>query len=639
MKLVPKMQSGGKYTPFFANYTVIQGPQSIFAGKGEQKSSKSSEKDSDKGRISEKDLFGLLKDVDGLPNEIDAIASKIQDMYRYHELSDGDIDISGLSGLYTKNIAEIKKANFNKKEYDKSYQIAEKNQGLEELAVTTSGKLVVYDKDKKMAQISVQEFMNNSDKYQPISNSNLLWLRAHDPQFINNNQIFDITNSAIGLSKIEELISKGMSSLGSSEQSSEGYTARSNGKVLQGLQVLEDAAAQQAIEQGGMTVDGLYKTKVITKDQKDQANAALKYIYQMLPDNAKAILQVHSGNSKDPMQGALDTIGNMIMSRSSSSYSISSDLQENLNLDGTKKDSKKGKGEKGLDDEDLNIASQFLAGYGNHERFTINPGTNMATIVQSNALPLVKKDGTPLGANATLQEVSQGQFSGILDWNNATMGGRKIDSSAFNQILISDGSIRSIDFPVDANGNPDLRPTTLEAKNKADTMFKEAGIDMDNAASRAAHSQEINQILESVGLSAAYDSQGNIVSGNWRRFGVMNGTADNRALGIDPLGGNNRLLSEITDETKIDNLLQIIQEKTDVDKVKFDKNDWGWFEGDYDMLLEGTIWIPLNVNYFSAQAGSGKEISGALGNELEARQQMRDRRDQLLHSYNNPGQP
>ena len=119
----------------------------------------------------------------------------------------------------------------------------------------------------------------------------------------------------------------------------------------------------------------------------------------------------------------------------------------------------------------------------------------------------------------------------------------------------------------------------------------------------------------------------------------MNGTADNRALQIDPLGGNNQLLSEVTDDAKVNNLISIIQEKTKVDKLQFDKHDWGFLEGDYDMFLEGTIWIPLNANYHNAAAGSGKQMSKKLNVELEKRQQELDRQDQLMRSYKNPGQP
>lgn len=629
MKLIPKKQKGGSFLSLFADYTPLQVNQPQ-----EQKGSSSNTTKStdDKGKLTEKDLFTLLKDVNGLPNEMKQLVSDIQTMYQDVSLFGNDFGSSNIANLYAQNIYKLKHANFNKEEYDKSYKEVEKNEGLNEYAVSSSGKVIVYDKDKNMTQVSVSEFLQNANNYQALTNSNLLWLRAHDPQFVNNNQIFDITNNGIGLNKIDELIRKRMSDLGTSESTSTGYTAKTNGKIMQGIQVLEDAAAQQVAQQGQMTLDGLYKTKVITKDQQQQAQVALKYIYQTLPDNAKAILQLRSGNSENPTQGALELIGNMIMSRTSNSQIIESTYQEDLNIDGTKK------ANKSLDDEDINIAQQWLRGYGNKEQFTINPGTNLATLVQSNAMQLVKKDGENLGTNCTLQEVSKGQFGGILDWNNVTMGGRKVDSTYFNQVMVEDGMVRSIDFPVDENGNPDLRPTTLEAKRKFDELCVSAGIDINDPQSRAQHSDEINQILEQVGLNAAYDSQGNIVSGNWKRFAVMQGIADNRALSIDPLDDSNHLLKEITDENRIDNLIQTIQDKTDVKKLQFDKND-RWLEGGYDMLMEGTIWIPVNVNDWNAAAGSGATISDKLGLEREQRQQTMDREDELMRQWKNPGQP
>lgn len=631
MKLIPKRQNGGSFLSLFADYTPINNNSQSTQKQSKKSSSDDDDDNNKKGKITEKDLFTLLKDVDGLPNEMQALVADIQRMYSQASMYDDDFDTSSLANLYAKNIYKLKHANFNKNEYDKAYKEAEKNEGLTEFAISTSGKMVVYDKDKQLTQVSVSEFLNNQEDYQPLTNSNILWLRAHDPKFINNNQIFDVVTNGIGINKVEELIKSRLENLGSSESTNVGYTSKSNGKVMQGLQILDDLASQQLIQEGGMTLDGLYKTKVITKDQQQQAQAALKYIYQTLPDNAKAVLQLRSGNAENPSQGAIELIGNIIMSKTSNSKTVESTYQEDLNPDGTKKSSK------GLDDMDLNTATQFLRGSGQRESFVINPGTNIAVGVYANSMPLVKKDGTPLGSNCTLQEISEGQFGPILDWNNVTMGGRKIDSINFNQILISDGNIRSIDFPVDANGNPDLRPTTIQAKREFDDKVKELGIDMNDEQQIAAHYSEINQLLTECGLSAAYDSQGKLISGNWRRFGVMNGTADNRALDIDPLGDDNQLLHEITDESKIDTLLSVVKQKTKVDKIQFDKNNM-WFEGDYDMFLEGTIWIPLNVNYFNSQAGSGEKISENLSVELERRQQERDRRDSLMRSYQNPGQ-
>lgn len=639
MNLIPKKQTGGSFASMFATYMPLQTPQSSGGRASSRISSVSSSKDDDnddkKGMLTEKDLFSLLKEVDGLPNEMEYITNSIQRMYQASSILGTDgIGTSSLSSMYAQITYNIKSANFNKKEYDKAYKQAEKNQGINELAITESGKVVVKDEKDEMKQVPVSDFLKNQDKYIPLTNSNLLQMRAWDKRFVNNNMILDIVSNGIGMEKVHSMIKERFSKLGSSDQSYSGNISISDRKALAGAHLLQQLSEE---EQSNLGIDGMYKAKIITKDQKQQAEQALKYIYSSLPSNAQALLAIRSGDAENPTKGATEIIWSLITSQMNPSKEVDIEYESVINSDGSKRDSS-GKGNS-LDDEEINIAQQFLRGYGQKESFVINPGTNVATSVTSNALPLVKKDGTPLGAGCTLQEISQGQFGPILDWNNVTMGGRKINPLYLNQIIVSDGTLRSIDFPVDENGNPDLRPTTLQAKKEADRLIAEAGINMDDPNSVAEHADQINQILQSVGLGAAYDSNGNIVSGNWRRFGVMNGTADNRTLGVDPLGNSSQLLHEITDDAQIDALISTIQEKTEQDKLQFDKNDWRIFEGDYDMFLEGTIWIPLNVNDWNAAAGSGQTISRKLGLEMENRQQETDRRNELLRSYKNPGQP
>ena len=621
MKLIPKQQNGGSFLSLFADYIPIEQPKQQPSSESRSDNKSSS---SDKGKITEKDLFTLLKDVDGLPNEMRVLVSDIQQMYNQEDLY--STDTAELANMYAQNIYRLKHANFNKKEYDKAYNEVEKNQGLNEYAINGSGKLLAYNSDQKLTGVSIKDYLSNPEDYAPITNSHLLWLRAHDPSFVNNNQVFDIIQNGIGINKIEELIRDRMQNLGSTEQSLTGYSQRVGDKVMQGMKVLEDS--EQFIQQSGMTLEGLYQTKVITKDQQKQAEAALQYIYQTLPNNARAILQLKAGNSENPDKGAMELIWNIISSKTSSSHTIESDYQKESG-----KSSGSSNSEGSLNLDDMTVASQFLAGYGEREQFTMNPGTNIATQVSSNTLPLVKQDGTKLGLHASLQEVSEGQFGSILEWNEATMGGRPINLAAANQILVTDGQIRSIDFPVDEHGKPDLRPTTLAARRELEEKAKALGIDINNAQSRAEHYQELNQLIKDSNMNAVYDSKGNIVSGNWRRFGVMNGVADNRSLGIDPLDGNNQLLQEITDEGRIDNIISLIEDKAKLDgKLPFDKNDWGFLEGGYDILFEGTIWIPLKVNYFNSQAG--KKISSGQSIELEKEQYLRDRRDEVMRRYN-----
>lgn len=633
MKIILKQQNGGSFLPLFADYTILpatKGADTKIEGSSTTVKDKS---DPSKGKITEKDLFGMLAGVDGLPNEMQALVQNIKQMYEDWALfgDSDDYNFGGLATLYAQNLAELKIANFNKKEYDKAYTEVEKNKGLNAMAITNSGKIMAYNADRELTQVSVAEYLNNTDKYVPLTNSNLLWLRAHDPQYIKNNQIFQIIENGVGIEKVQEQIKNRLASLGTSESSISGYTSKQSEQIIGGIQVLDDIS-QQGLA-AGMSIDGLYKTKVITKEQAQQAEAALNYIYNTLPVQSQAILQLQAQNAKDPRAGAKALISQLITSQQDSTKILELDLQKDINSDSSKKDkSKKGSGT--LADEDLTIATQFLMGMGHHQMFEINPGTNFSTIVPTNSMQIVKNSGDQLGANSTLQEVSESQFGSILDWHNVTMGGRKIDPANLNRVLVSDGMITSVDFPVDENGNPDLRPTTLKAKKEFDQKIAAAGIDMNDPQSRAQYSAEINAIMEECGLNAAYNSEGEIVSGNWKRFAVINGTADNRALGLSEIETGGPMLREVTDEFTIDNLISTLQDKLDIDKLPFDKND-SWFEGDYNSFQEGTVWIPLKVNYFNSQ---NSKISGKLANELEELQVMRDREAALPKPYVNPGQ-
>lgn len=627
MKIIPKKQQGGSFVSLFADYAPVAPYQSAKTA-ASSKSAKNSDP-AEKGKLSEKDLFSLLKDVDGLPNDMQAIMNDIQTMYQNASLFGSDeFSTSQIANIYAQNVYAIKNANFNKKEYDKAYAEVEKNKGLNEIAIDEYGRLTVYDSDQKLKQITVNEYLKNQDKYQPLTNSNLLYMRAHSPKLVNDNTVLDVVSNGIGMETVTNLIKNMLTNLGSDEQSQQGYTYREGAQVLQGLVGLDGEQAQQLIQRGGLTLNGLYKTKVITKTQKNQAEQAIQYILQSLPTNAQALLSLKSQGKPAEM------IFNLVMSKTSSTESVSSEYQDDLTLDGkTGKASKKSGNS--VEDTELNTSAQFLQGRGQKERLTINPGTNYATVVDTSRMPLVKKDGTPLGANSTLQEISEGQFGPILDWQHATMGGQKINPSNLGHFLSSDGMIYSIDFPVDENGNPDLRPTTLQQKREADQKLENAGINMKDPDDRKAHFQEINQIYQECGLPQAYDNEGNLV-GNWRRFGVLNGITHNKALNLSDID-DNQFLTEITNDFTIDNLIEVIKTKNELKKFNFDKND-SWIEFGYDSFVEGTIWIPLNVNYHNALAGSGEKIKGHLSTELERLQLIRDRNDQIIRQYNNPNQ-
>lgn len=627
MKLIPKMQSGGSFMSLFADYMPSQMPQpqqqQASSGRRSRRDDDDDEK-REKGKLTEKDLFTLLKDVDGLPNEMQALVQGIQRMYTDASLfGNDDVDVSGLASMYAQNLYKLKHANFNKKEYDKAYTEVEKNQGLNEFAISSSGKMVVYDKDQKLTEISVSEFLNNQGEYSPISNSNLLWLRAHDPQYVNNNQIFDVIRNGMGINKVEELIRDRFNGLGTSEEIQSGYSAKVGNQVMWGFQVLNDIAASQLTQRSGMTLDGLYKNKIITKTQKQQAQAALQYIYQTLPENAKSVLQLHSGNSDNPTMGALNVIQNMLTSKMSDTYSMESDYQENLNLDGSKKDNTK---ESEIKE---NAALMFLNGRGEPSTVDLIPGDNTGFRIKSTSMTLTNNEGKVEDIKY-LDELKSSGYGGILDIKNASMGGLKVVQQ--DQIEILDPHVHLVIFPANPDGTPDLSEGTIEKKRQADEELLSQGIDVNSKESFEQNYRIINEVYAQYGMA-----NGN----NLKYFAVLDGRTNNQALGMDSFD-TNKYLESVSDAEFDDYEKKWSREHSKgskKEKLDLDHNQWynpaDWF-GNYDQVYQGLIWIPVIRSYTNALIGTGEKIAPSMANKIDKQEFISQRDEQVRRSYNDP---
>lgn len=598
MKVIPKLQNGGGAPPFVYYtptdpITSAEAIQSQVVNTEEQTAAK--EQNSDKGKITDKDIMQMISDIDGLPSDINNAISSLSTFYHFQNLfNDGVVDTSSLANQYLRTLQKLKVANFNKEQFDNAYKKVNENNGLSEIAITPIGRVVVQDKDGNMQQVSVQEYMQNTDKYYALTNSNLLSLRAENSNYAFNNSVLSTVENGIGTQTIAAFIDKAISNLGSVSQSKEGYASIQEGKAIKGVEFLQELASK-GVDVDNLTIDGIYKLELTTKDQINQAKAAIDYVYKLLPNNARTLLEIKSGNKENPRQGSYDLIARYIASKTNNSHTYSVDLLEGLSPDGNKKSSKKEAEEKNpLDTLKLSSAARFLIGAGTKQIVTINPGTHYSIQAKANTMSLEDSTGKPLGANNTLQDASNGTFSYILDTSNATMGGVRIDPANFGKVVLQDGKISSVDFPykelADGTIVPDINKKTFSDKLKADKEISELGIDLNNPESIRENVEQINEIYEKYNLPPAYNEDGTL-SQKWARFGVINARASNVTLGIEPLEDDD-LLQEEEDEAVIDSVIEITKEK-------FDKDNWYDLNG-YDRLYNGTVWIPLNVSQEAA---------------------------------------
>lgn len=608
MNNIRKFANGGPsvfvtYTPF--TNPTSEGPSGVSNSGGSTTNSES--------KLSDKDLMTMIKDIDGLPSDMQVVFNQISMLTSAAGLPG---NIGNLQNTYLKALQLVKTASWNKTEYDKAKKLVEEKGGLSEIAITPDGQVIVQNKEGQISQMGVKQFLEEraSGNVQALTNSNLLYLRAHDNSLANKNDLFQVVQNGIGYEAINKMINDTISSLGTIETERDGYQSIQTKKGIRLLQELVNKGIDVTDLQ---SVAGLYKSKVISKDQANQIQLAINYVWTNLPTNAKTLLALKSGNTQNPEQGALDQITMLISSRGSSTFKFETDLQADLDENGNKKD--KTSSEK--DSLKENIASQFLYGRGAEENLVINPGGTLALNITATKLPI------GLGQASLSKIMSDSEFKGMLDTRFATIDGVKINDAGWQHIINKDGQIYSVDLPIDIrekNATGIIKPDfqALQRMKQADEEIK---------ANNIVNPDEANKIYAKHQLPFKYDSRGQLITSNYARFGAMHVYADNKAFNGDVTFSN---LREVTDDNELETSISLMKQSNGwTDKeYRFDEDNWYDWNG-HDSMYSGILYVPLIENVFNALAGSNTSMTGTQSSNLQDLQAQTD----LMKRYQNPG--
>lgn len=591
MNIIPKFQRGAR----FNIWQPIQFQSNERSASSFRQSSKS-EEDDDKGKLTEKDLFTMLKDVKGLPNEMQALFSEFNaELQMARDI--GQNGITDIISTYASTLAKLKHYEYNKEIFKNAYDRAVAAGNLNDIAITVSGHVVVQDDKGNLEPITPEQYAKNKENYRVLTNSNLLYLRSHSPSFIGRNDIFQIVENGISLENINKMIQERIQIGGKISESTESFFSQEGVKNARPATKEEQAGLQMLQVAMGQGPEGFYKLHNESSNNQAAINAALNYIYITLPKNAKTRLALETRN------GTQEEVSNIIQTMLMGKLDISS--KQSISYvgakGGTTSDGVTIGG--GLAKEDETAATRFLKGYGDISRFNINLGTNGNITIDAISLPLVDKTGNNLLGNMKpFSAVSESQLSSQFDWQNASMGMGIISPSGLDQIIEKNGRVYSIDFPVyrttDGHIVPDLRPDRVERKQAAEKEIKNKGININNPKSRSENYEIINKIYENNGLVAPYDSNGDINSDSWTRFAVIEAYADNRVLE----GEHSSLLKQLGDyEEK--NLISTLKENNKNYTAGGGFLNWvsSLAGGKSEGLYEGLVWIPMPYGYNSAQ--------------------------------------
>lgn len=630
MKVIPKLQDGG-FMSLFTQYTPVQSPAPSQSARGSaSREERGSEREeSTKGKLTEKDLFELVSKVDGLPNDTRALVSSLQNMFQMQQIT-GTSDVSDLTSTYLSNIYQIKMASYNKKEYDKAYTEVTKNGGLNEYAITASGQVIVMNEDDNLKQISVAELLKGTSKYRPLTNSNLLYLRAYQPEYINNNQILNTVANGIGMEQVDKMIREKLSSLGTSETVRSGYSVKADSYIAQGLNVLSQVESAAVAGQTGMTLDGMYKNKIITKDQKQQAEAALQYIYNTLPDNAKTLLSIKAGNASNPQAGAQAVILQLITSRMSQTNSSETTWEgtlEQVTKSGKGK-SGSGSGDDGLGSDDIKTdpysnMSRMIG--GNPTSLSINKGTNYQIDVDGINYPSIPGfDGKPIGKTSLENLLVSGLQGVVTDKNAITFGNVVLSSNDFENVMYdgTGGAMAILPTKLSNTGRKVVDLEALDRWEAANKQLRDMGI---KSIYDPNHQQEIVQVLYQNQLEKLVNvSSGSLDYSALGQFMIVDGYA------VDHSSKNTFKDSSFV--TKVDETsdeIPMIERALSTDKdqsnYKIDVDNW-YDQNGHNTVYKGSIYIPITSNQLQALTASGQHVKEGPAIQKEYEHQMLQKR-------------
>lgn len=607
LKPVVKMQSGGGMPPF--TYYVPLGMTSPVQTDTASVTSSELTKSSSEG-ITDKDVLKMVGDIDALPSDTNKIINGLSWIYRGDNLfSNGRINASNISSRYLQALKQVKNAAFSRKEYDSAFETVQENGGLNEIAISNTGKVVVQDEEGNMKQISPDEYLNNQDKYFALKNSDLLYLRAHNDQMAGKNEVFNVVKNGIGMSAINKAIQDTITKIGSTTVSKEGYAHKKGDKILQGLEHLQQLVNEGA-DLSGLGLDGIYKTGLLSKSQMQQAADAVRYIASTLDTNAMTLLELKSGNKDNPRRGALDLITTMVTSQLDNTVDFKLNFEDKLTKDanGTGDDGSGGRGElKQLDAIASGIATQ-------QKDFILNPHSNYQLVApQSNwwTAPQDVETGKSIGSDTLASLLQKSGFDSLILQNSIYFGSDKVDPTAASSVIVDPAEgVAQVWLPYTETSNGGIAPNyaLLDTIKRVEDSLSRKGNVSDLERRQAYKAEGIEQYWNVMNDPRTAGEQGLL-----RPFLAMTGVAPDTTATIGGIvTDQNKAVDKLRGDEEASwkkHMMEVLNSpEKNAGKKGHNKIDswyeWEWLGNTSDMF-RGTILMPLAGDRISVATRTG----------------------------------
>lgn len=466
--MIFKFQQGGTTPPYVAYQPVIVSDKRTSAIPEEAAAAKVAS-DADKGKLTSKDLYTMLKEkLKGLPSDVDVAMWKLQSVEESLNLDFFHDFTSNIENRYLNALQTMNQLSFSREQYDKALDNVKSNGGLNEAAIDQYGQVYMTNgKDYKL--MSPEEAKQSG--WKQMTNQDLLYLRANDPSLSGKDEILNVVNNGIGISQVTKMIQDSIGNLGTNSNSETAYATTQQGQLIQGLNDFIKAA--QETGQYDASIEDLYKAQIINKTQAQQAQQAIAYIYKTLPQNAKSLLKTRTEGGTD--KEALNLISTLVLSKTSEDRSFTADLEGGPTKKSMSKDANAGS----KDDTDMktSLPLQIMQDMGESDvaPITIDKGDGIQMSVYGSFFSAVTDKKGDTITNTSLQNMlaQSGLQDIVKNVRNITFGDQKLTPEQLSKITYNNTGVVRAELPVNEDGTVKL--SVLDDFNAAMNEIKGLG--------------------------------------------------------------------------------------------------------------------------------------------------------------------
>ena len=611
--MIFKFDQGGATPPYVAYQPVIVSDKRTTATQEEAAAAKVAS-DSDKGKLTSKDLYTMLKEkLKGLPSDVDAAMWKLQSVEESLNLDFFHDFTSNIENKYLNALQTMNQLSFSREQYDKALDNVKSNGGLNEAAIDQYGQVYMTNgKDYKL--MSPEEAKQSG--WKQMTNQDLLYLRANDPSLSGKDEILNVVNNGIGISQVTKMIQDSIGNLGTNSNSETAYATTQQGQLIQGLNDFIKAA--QETGQYDASIEDLYKAQIINKTQAQQASQAIAYIYKTLPQNAKSLLKTRTEGGTD--KEALNLISTLVLSKTSEDKSFTADLEGGPTKKSMSKDANAGS----KDDTDMktSLPLQIMQDMGesNLAPITIDKGDGIQMSVYGSFFSAVTDKKGDTITNTSLQNMlaQSGLQDIVKNVRNITFGDQKLTPEQLSKITYNNTGVVRAELPVNEDGTVKL--SVLDDFNAAMNEIKGLGNASREQVEAIKAKYHLDQYLKDDGTPDPKHTAPFILTEGYTT--EKNGIEDTAYV---------KHIKKPTDDQ-----IQLIKDSLTVGTGKdakvpdIDTFDWynpfDWFGT--ENIYKATIYIPISNNVGAAVRGGNQNLdyNEALKYEMKYRnfQKMND---------------